>query len=91
VCGGHSAHDDRGVRAEGPAVSAASQRKGHYTPCWIKHGSEYTTEDRSTAVHAADNTTAGNDATDDGVWAGGQEEQQRQLAATEVDVLGPVQ
>jgi hypothetical protein len=79
VCGGHSAHDDDRMWAEGPAVPAASQRNGRHSSCRIKHDSEYSPEDRSAAVNAADDTTA-----DDGVWAAGQEEQRREFAAPEV-------
>ena len=74
--GAHSAHDDGRLRAEGPALSAASQRNGRHTPCRIKHDSDDTADDKSAVVNAA-NDRAGAD---------GQEEQQRQFAAAEVDV-----
>src|SRR4051794_35992639 len=82
--GTHSAHDDGRVRAEGPAISAASQRIGRYTACRIQFDSDYAAQGRSAAVNASDDTTA------DGLWATEQEEQRRELAAAEIGVLRDV-
>jgi hypothetical protein len=70
--------------AEGPAISAASQRNRSHTSGRTKHNSEYATQDRSAAVSSSGYTTSDDNAANDGVWAGGQEEQQRQFAAAEV-------
>jgi hypothetical protein len=46
------------MRAEGAALSAASQWDGRNASCRIKHESEYTAGDRSAAVNAAADNTA---------------------------------
>src|SRR5438876_12240470 len=76
--GGHSAYDDGRMRAEGSAISAATQRISRYTSCRIKFDSCYAAEGGSAAVNASDSTTA------DGLSATKQEEQRRELAGAAI-------